>query len=132
MIAGAPVGEPPAGTANTSNEDPVAGADVHWKAHPIFQPGAVIVNVGLFQLPCSCVGPRRRRAGVGADVDVVVVEDAEECSVVDVEECLVVDVVVCPVVDVEELPVVGVVEDEEEVPAAVVLVVVDPDGGGRT
>jgi hypothetical protein len=125
VIAGAPAGEVPAGTANTSNDGLVVGAVVHWKAHPIFQPGAVIVKVGLVQLPCSCVGPRSSRAGDGASVDVVDVEEVEECPVVEVEEeCLVVDVV--------EFPVVVVVEDAEEAPSTVVVVAVDPAGGGRT
>jgi hypothetical protein len=103
---------------------------VHWKAHPIFQPGAVIVNVGLVQLPDSCVGPRSRRAG---DVAVVAVEEVEDCPVADVVE----EVDECPFVDVvvDECPVVGVVVEEALVPllpAAVVVVALDPDGGGST
>jgi hypothetical protein len=111
--------------ANTSNDGPLGGAVVHWKAHPIFQPGAVVVKVGLVQLPVSCVGPRSRRAGVDV-VDVLDVEDDDVCFVVDnVEDEEVEEVEVFPVVGVVEAPVVLF-------PATVVLVALDPDGGGRT
>jgi hypothetical protein len=97
LIAGVPLGDDPADVTNTWNEGPPAGAGTHLNAQPIFQPAAVVVNVGLVQLPCICVGPMRTRAGPAAAVD-------------DVDDA--VDVVVEP-------PALVVVVDP---PAAVVLV----------
>jgi hypothetical protein len=83
LIAGVPLGDEPAGVTNTWNDGPPAGAGTHLNAQPMFQPAAVVVNVGLVQLPWSCVGPNRTRAGpaaavgdVDGDVDVVVAPPA--------------------------------------------------------
>ena len=69
LIAGVPVGDDPTGVTNTWNDGPPAGAGAHRNAQPMFQPAAVVVNVGLVQLPWSCVGPIRTRAGPAAAVD---------------------------------------------------------------
>ena len=69
LMAGVPLGDDPAGVTKTLNDGPPAGAGTHLKAHPMFQPAAVVVNVGLVQLPCICVGPIRTRAGPAATVE---------------------------------------------------------------
>lgn len=51
LMAGVPEGEPPTGVTKTSNDGPEAGAGVHLKAQPTFQPDVVVVNAGLVQLP---------------------------------------------------------------------------------
>ena len=38
-------------------------------AQPMFQLAAVMVNAGLVQLPCICVGPESTRAGPAATAD---------------------------------------------------------------
>jgi hypothetical protein len=116
-MAGAAPGDAPAAVTNTSNEVPLAGAGVHWKAQPIFQVGAVMVKAGLVQLPWSWVGPSSNRAGA---VDVVVVDpvDDEVAVVVVVSLDFPPAVVVVVVVVVDPPPV-----------AAVVLVELPPAGG---
>jgi hypothetical protein len=123
LTAGVPVGDDPTGVTNTWNEGPEAGAGAHLKAQPMFQPAAVVVNVGLVQLPWSCVGPRRTRAGPVAPVagGVEVVVDPPPVAVVVVDPPPAADVVVDP------LPAAVVVV---EPPAAVV--VVEPVDFGRT
>ena len=71
----------------------------------MFQLAAVIVKVGLVQLPCDCVGPRSSRAGEVATVEVVSVE------VVSVEVEVVVDDPVGLVVVLEPPPPVAAVLD---------------------
>ena len=86
LTAGVPVGDDPTGVTNTWNDDPAAGAGAHLKAQPMFQPAAVVVNAGLFQLPWSCVGPMRTRAGPdAAAVGVDVVVDPPTAAVVVVD-----------------------------------------------
>ncbi len=51
----------------------------------MFQLAAVMVNAGLVQLPCICVGPRRTRGGPAAAADGVVVEPPGAAVVVVVE-----------------------------------------------
>ena len=86
LTAGVPVGDDPTGVTNTWNDDPAAGAGAHLKAQPMFQPAAVVVNAGLFQLPWSCVGPMRTRAGpAAAAVGVDVVVDPPTAAVVVVD-----------------------------------------------
>jgi len=51
VIAGVPLGEDPAGVTNIWNEGPEAGTGAHLNAQPTFQPAAVVVKVGLVQLP---------------------------------------------------------------------------------
>ncbi len=123
LIAGVPVGDDPAAVTNTWNDGPEAGAGEHLNAQPMFQPAAVVVNVGLVQLPCIWVGPTRTRAGPAAaaavdevDDDVVVVVDPPAAVVV---------------VDPPAAAVV-VVDEPLEPPAAagaVVVVAVEPDLG---
>lgn len=61
------------------------------KAQPMFQLPAVMVNTGLVQFPCICVGPRRTRAGPAAAADgVVVVEPPAAVVVVEPPEAVVV------------------------------------------
>jgi hypothetical protein len=97
----------------------------------MFQPGAVIVNAGLVQSPCACIGPSNNLApeevGVeddpGAEVGVVV-WDVVEWEVV----VLAVDEVDDPPALDDPPPDVGVV-----VPPALedgVVVVAEPAGGG--
>ena len=108
---------------------------MHWKAHPMFQPGAVIVKAGLVQLPSDWVGPSNKRAGA----DVVVVADDPGVAVVVVvvvafDPFPLVVVVVVPVVEVEVL--VEPVEPGEAVvlvelpPGETVVVVELPPAGG--
>jgi hypothetical protein len=118
-MAGAPVAAVPTGATNTSNDVPAVGAGVHWNAQPMFQLAAVMVKVGLVQLPCDCVGPRSSRAGELATVEVVAVEEVVDELVVDLVE-LVVDDPVGLVVVLEPPP-----------PLTAVLVVLDPPAGGR-
>jgi hypothetical protein len=82
----------------------------------MFQPAAVIVNAGLVQLPWSCVGPMRTRAGPAGTLDelvaeVVVVVDPPACVVVvdPPAAVVVVVVVVDPLVPPREDDVVVVV-----------------------
>ncbi len=103
-IAGVPVGDFPFGVTNTWNDGPDAGAGVQLYAQPMFQPAAVVVKVGLVQLPCICVGPRSTCGGPAeaddpdAVVDgaldppapVVVVDPPEEVVVVDAPDAVVV------------------------------------------
>jgi hypothetical protein len=79
----------------------------------MFQPAAVIVNAGLVQLPWSCVGPMRTRAGPAGTLDelvaeVVVVVEPPACVVV-VDPPAAVVVVVDPLVPPREDDVVVVV-----------------------
>ena len=69
VIAGVLPGEDPTGDTKTWNDGPPAGAGTHLNAQPMFQPAAVVVKVGLVQLPCICVGPIRTRAGPAATVE---------------------------------------------------------------
>jgi hypothetical protein len=117
LIAGVPVGDAPSGVTNTCNEGPEAGAGAQLKAQPMFQPAAVVVKVGLVQLPFSCVGPRSTRAGPAAAVD-------------DVEVVVVVDPPAAAVVVVEELPEAAVVVVVDDPPVAAVVVVVAPEEAG--
>ena len=115
-MAGVEPGDEPAGVTNTSKDGPEAGAGVHLKAQPMFQPAAVVVKDGLVQFPWSWVGPRRTPACAGAAVD-------------DVDDD--VDVVVEPpaaVVVVE--PLATVVVEPVDLPEAGAVVVVAPPGGG--
>ncbi len=88
----------------------------------MFQPAAVVVNAGLVQLPWSCVGPTRTRAGPAAAVDDgidVVVDPPAAVVVVDPPAAVVVvDPLAAVVVVVEPL-------------ADAVVVVVDPVDPGR-
>jgi hypothetical protein len=100
---------------------------LHWKAHPIFQPGAVIVKAGLVQFPCNWVGPSNSlapevAAGAveGVDVPLVDVSDFALPPVVGVDVDPELDL---PVEDV--VPVVGVA------PVEGVVVVPDPAGAGN-
>ena len=100
---------------------------MHWKAQPIFQPGAVIVKAGLVQFPWSWVGPSSNRAG-GIDVLVVepVVDEVDEPAVV-----VVVSLDFPPVVLVVADPAVGA-EVVVEPPAVEAVVLVEPPpAGGR-
>jgi hypothetical protein len=107
LIAGLPAGDDPTGDTDTWNDGPEAGAGVQLNAQPIFQLAAVVVNAGLVQFPCICVGPRSTRAGpAGAAADDVVVDPPTAVVVVVADEPAV-------VVDVEPS-------------AAAVVVVVDP------
>ena len=122
LIAGVPVGDDPSGVTDTSNDGPPAGAGVQLKAQPMFQLAAVVVNAGLVQLPCICVGPNRTRAGpaaaVDGGVDVVVEPPAPVVVVVDPP---------APVVVVVDPPApVVVVEPLEPRADDDVVVVVDP------
>ncbi len=70
----------------------------------MFQPAAVVVNAGLVQLPCICVGPKSTCGGPAEADDPAVVVDPP-----------------APVVVVDPLEAVVVVD-----PPAAVVVVVDP------
>jgi len=122
LIAGVPVGADPAGVTNTWNDGPEAGAGVHRNAQPMFQPATVVVNVGLVQLPWSCVGPMRTRAGPAATAAVD--------GVVDPPAAVVVVVVEPPpaVVEVLERPATAVVVVDAFAPPedGAVVVVVPP------
>jgi hypothetical protein len=95
----------------------------------MLQLAAVVVNAGLVQLPCICVGPRRTRAGPAAAADGVVVEPLapDAVVVVDPPEAMVVVeslvaavvVVVAAVLDVGNLYA-GVSDDWDEVEPPVV------------
>jgi hypothetical protein len=87
LIAGVPLGDEPVGVTNTWNDGPAAGAGTHLNAQPMFQPAAVVVNTGLVQLPWSCVGPTRTRAGPAGALDEV---DAEVVVVVELPAAVVV------------------------------------------
>lgn len=117
-MAGVAPGDEPAGVTNTSNDGPEAGAGVHLKAQPMFQPAAVVVKDGLVQFPWSCVGPRRTPAGAGAAVD----------DVDDVDDD--VDVVEPPAAVVEVDPPATVVVEPVDLPEAGAVVVAPPGGGG--
>jgi hypothetical protein len=110
LIAGVPEAAEPAGTANTWNDGPAAGAGAHAKAHPMFQGAAVVVNDVLVQLPFCCGDSKRTRAGPAAADDGV-----DEAAVVVVTPPAAVVVVAPPAA------VVVVVA-----PAAAVVVVVAP------
>jgi hypothetical protein len=89
LMTGVPEAADPAGTANTWNDGPAAGAGAHWKAQPMFHGATVVVNDVLVQLPFCCGDSRRTRAGpaaVAGDVDgtaVVVVDPPAAVVVVD-------------------------------------------------
>ena len=102
-MAGVPDGDFPADVTYTWNDGPAAGAGVHWKAHPIFHVGAVIVKAGLVQFPVICVGPSSTLAGCGATVDVV--PPAGAAVVVVVPEAAVVVVLPAAVVVVDPVDV---------------------------
>ena len=107
------MGDDPTGVTRTWNDGPPAGAGVQLNAQPMFHPAAVVVNAGLVQFPCICVGPMRTRAGPAAAVD-----DDEVDVVVDPPGAV---VVVDPpeAVDVVDRPAADVVVDP---PGAVVVV----------
>lgn len=116
VIAKAPFGEEPGETTDTWNDGPAVGAGVHWKAHPIFQSAAVVVNAGLDQFPLDWIGPSSTLAGVATADDAVVVVDELGTDVaveVGLDPALLEEVVVA-----------------EEV-VVVVLAPVEPEGGGR-
>jgi hypothetical protein len=120
LIAGVPVGDDPTGVTDTWNDGPPAGAGVQLNAQPMFQLAAVVVNAGLVQLPCICVGPNRTRAGpaaaAGGEVDGVVEPPAPVVVVVDPPAPV---VVVAP-------PAAVVVVEPPDPRADDVVVVVDP------
>jgi hypothetical protein len=118
---------------NTWNEVPAVGAGVHWKAQPMFQPGAVIVKAGLVQLPSDWVGPSNKRAGaVVVVVGDPVVEVVALVVVVTLEPfpLVVVVVAVVPAVDVEVLVEPGGTVVLVELPPGGTVVLVAPAGGG--
>ena len=121
LIAGVPVGDDPAGVTNTWNDGPEADAGAHLNAQPMFQPAAVVVKVGLVQLPCSWVGPKSARAGPAAAVDDV--DDVEVVVVDPPADVVVVDPPAAVVVVVVELP------ERLALDGAVVAVAAEPDLG---
>ena len=84
LMAGVPVGDPPAGTTNTWNDGPAAGAGAHAKAQPMFHGAAVVVNDVLVQLPLSWGDVSSTRAGpaAAAGAEVAVVDDPPATVVV--------------------------------------------------
>lgn len=89
LIAGDPAADDPTGVTETWKLGPEAGAGAQLKAQPMFHPGTVVVNAGLVQFPCICVGPKSTRAGPAAVVDVdppaAVVDVDPPAAVVDVD-----------------------------------------------
>ena len=118
LMAGVAAGVDPAGVTNTWNDGPPAGAGVQLNAQPMFQPAAVVVNVGLVQFPCIWVGPKRTRGGPAAAAD-------DEVDVVDPPAAVVVVDPPAAVVVVVDPPAAVVVVDPLEPPGDVV-VVADP------
>lgn len=127
LIAGVPVGDDdPAGVTKTWKDVPAAGAGLQLNAQPMFHPATVVVNAGLVQLPWSCVGPMRTRAGPAAGDDV---DDGADVAVDPPAAAVVVGV---EPLDPPAAAVV-VVEDPLEPPADDgVVLVVDPVDLGRT
>jgi hypothetical protein len=135
LIAGVPEADDPDGAIDTWNDGPEAGAGVQLKAQPMLQLAALVVNAGLVQLPCICVGPRRTRAGPAAAAGGVVVEPLAAAVVVVVEppEAVVVVepldaavVVVVAVLDVGNLYA-GASDDWDEVDPPVVPLSQNPN-----
>lgn len=119
LTAGVPPGDAPTGVTNTSNDAPVAGAGTHRNAQPMFQPAADVVNAGLVQFPCICVGPTRTCAGPAEAPD----EAGAEVVVVDPPACVV-------VVDPPAAVVVVVLDPPEPRAPADVVVVAEPEDVG--
>ena len=123
LTAGVPPREAPVGVTNTWNDGPEAGAGAQLNAHPMFQPATVVVNAGLVQLPCICVGPKRTCAGP-APAAVVVADPPAAVVVVDPPAAVVVvDPPAAVVVAVDPLVVgslyAGALEDALVEPAVV-------------
>jgi hypothetical protein len=116
LIAGALIGEEPAGAIDTWKDGVAVGAGVQRKAHPMFQPAAVTVKAELVQLPCDWVGPRSNFAG-SAVAEIVGVVDGSAATLVVVLEEDAPDVV-------DELPPAGPVVELAEIDP------LDPVGGG--
>lgn len=85
----------------------------------MFQPAADVVNAGLVQFPCICVGPTRTWAGPAEAPD----EVGAEVVVVDPPACVV-------VVDPRAAVVVVVLEPPELPAPADVVVVAEPEDVG--
>lgn len=124
LIAGDPEADDPTGVTEIWKEGPEAGAGAQLKAQPMFHPGTVVVNAGLVQFPCICVGPKSTRAGPAAVVDVdppaaVVDVDPPAAVVVVPPPPGAVVVVAEPVEEVGSLYAGALVEDEAVDPAVV-------------
>jgi hypothetical protein len=109
LTAGLDPGVPPAFTTKMANVGEVAGAGVHWNAHPMFHVPPAILNAALVQLPdCVVCGTS---TVAGPVVWVAVVVDVESpAAVVEVEPPAAVVVVV---VDPDVAPWAGVVPDDD-------------------
>jgi hypothetical protein len=118
FTAGVAPGEPPAGTTNTWNAGPDAGAGVHLYAQPMFHCPLLTVNGVLVQAPLDCLGPSNT-------------ETVPAGAAVEVGGAPPVAVVVVELDPAKVVVVAGTVDPEEPVPAGVLVPPAGAAAGGN-
>jgi len=133
VTAGVEPAAEPLGTAKISKLGGVAGAGVHWKAHPMFHVPPAMVKAGLVQLPVCCTSGTSTVAGPTATGDVVVDDPAAAPEPAPAAVAAVVAVVL-PVDEDDPLPDFAVALPDLVAPppalAGAVVVTAPDDGGG--